>query len=141
MAAFTIEINVYCFINAFGLAATTFISQNYGAKNIARCKRIMWISLGLNFLATTMMIAVLMIFAHQLLGLFSSNAEIIKIGYLRLLYVVVPEGINSVIETLSGAMRGYGYSLPPHLLRLSAFVPSVLSGSTPLLPQNLPLSA
>ncbi len=116
VAAFTIEINVYCFINAFGLAATTFISQNYGAKNIARCKRIMWISLGLNFLATTMMIAVLMIFAHQLLGLFSSNAEIIKIGYLRLLYVVVPEGINSVIETLSGAMRGYGYSLPPALV-------------------------
>lgn len=116
VAAFTIEINVYCFINAFGLAATTFISQNYGAKNLARCKRIMWISLGLNFLATTLMIALIMLFAHQLLGLFSSNADIIKIGYLRLLYVVVPEGINAVIETLSGSMRGYGYSLPPALV-------------------------
>ena len=39
VAAFTIEINVYCFINAFGLAATTFVSQNYGAGNLARCRR------------------------------------------------------------------------------------------------------
>lgn len=39
VAAFTIEINIYCFINAFGLAATTFVSQNYGAKNLERCKR------------------------------------------------------------------------------------------------------
>lgn len=36
-AAFTIEINVYCFLNAFAQATTTFVSQNYGAGNMARC--------------------------------------------------------------------------------------------------------
>lgn len=40
VAAFTIEINIYCFINAFGLAATTFVSQNYGAKNLERHARL-----------------------------------------------------------------------------------------------------
>ena len=44
VAAFTIEINIYCFINAFGLAATTFVSQNYGAKNLERCKRATYVS-------------------------------------------------------------------------------------------------
>lgn len=31
VAAFTVEINVYCFINVFGLAATSFMNQNYSA--------------------------------------------------------------------------------------------------------------
>ena len=52
VAAFTIENSVYCFINAFALAATTFVSQNYGARNLDRCYRIMWITLGLNMLVT-----------------------------------------------------------------------------------------
>ena len=36
VAAFTIENSVYCFINAFALSATTFVSQNYGARNLDR---------------------------------------------------------------------------------------------------------
>lgn len=120
VAGFTIEINIYCFINAFGLSATTFISQNYGAKNLERCRRITWVAMGLNFLATSILIAGIMIFSHQLLGLFTSKAEILEIGYLRLLWVVLPEGLNSMIETLSGSMRGYGYSLPPALVTVVA---------------------
>ena len=56
VAAFTIEINVYCFINAFGLAATTFVSQNYGAGNLARCRRATWVSMWINFAATALLI-------------------------------------------------------------------------------------
>ena len=48
VAAFTIEINCYCVINGFGLAATTFISQNYGAGNLERCKRITRVNMALN---------------------------------------------------------------------------------------------
>ena len=66
VAAFTIEINVYCFINAFGLAATTFVSQNYGAGNLARCRRATWVSMGLNFCASGMMIAVVLIFERSI---------------------------------------------------------------------------
>ena len=48
VAAFTIEMNVYCFVNAFALAATTFVSQNYGARNLDRCRNVMWVTLGLS---------------------------------------------------------------------------------------------
>lgn len=118
VAAFTIEINVYCFINAFGLAATTFVSQNYGAGNLERCRRATWVSMGLNFAATFVLIAFIVIFGKQLLACFTEVESVIALGWIRLLYVVVPEPISVVMETVSGAMRGYGYSLPPAIITL-----------------------
>lgn len=118
VAAFTIEINVYCFINAFGLAATTYVSQNYGAGNLERCRKATWISMGLNFAVTFVMIGIVLYFGRQLLGFFSESDTVIEIGMLRILWVVLPEPVNVIMETLSDAMRGYGYSLPPAILTL-----------------------
>lgn len=118
VAAFTIEINVYCFINAFGLAATTFVSQNYGAGNLARCRRATWVSMGLNFVAACLMIALVVIFGRELLGFFSSSDDVIALGMMRIFWVVLPEPVNVVMETVSDAMRGYGYSLPPAVMTL-----------------------
>lgn len=118
VAAFTIEINVYCFINAFGLAATTFISQNYGAGNLVRCRRITWVSMGLNAVVTALLTFGVLFFAHELLGFFSDSPAVIALGIVRLWYVVLPEMINVVMETVSDAMRGYGYSMAPAMVTL-----------------------
>lgn len=118
VAAFTIEINVYCFINAFGLAATTFVSQNYGAGNLARCRRATWVSMGLNFCASVMMIAVVLIFERSILGLFTHSEAVMEIAITRILLVVLAEPISVVMETVSDAMRGYGYSMPPAMVTL-----------------------
>ena len=37
--AYNIEIFAYYIMSSFGQACTTFVGQNYGAKNIARCKK------------------------------------------------------------------------------------------------------
>ena len=118
VAAFTIEINVYCFINAFGLAATTFVSQNYGAGNLGRCRRATWVSMGLNFCASVMMIAVVLIFERSILGLFTHSEAVMEIAITRILLVVLAEPISVVMETVSDAMRGYGYSMPPAMVTL-----------------------
>ena len=118
VAAFTIEINVYCFINAFGLAATTFVSQNYGAGNLARCRRATWVSMGLNFCASVMMIAVVLIFERSILSLFTHSEAVMEIAITRILLVVLAEPISVVMETVSDAMRGYGYSMPPAMVTL-----------------------
>ena len=118
VAAFTIEINVYCFINAFSLAATTFVSQNYGARNLERCSRVMWVVLGLNMCVTVLMTALVLVFSRDLLGIFSSNEEVIALGMIRILWVVVPQPLSVVMDTLSGCMRGYGYSMPPAMVTL-----------------------
>lgn len=118
VAAFTIEINVYCFINAFALAATTFVSQNYGARNIERCSRVMWVTMGLNMCVTVLMTALVLTFSRDLLGIFSANEEVIALGMFRILWVVVPQPLSVVMDTLSGCMRGYGYSMPPAMVTL-----------------------
>lgn len=118
VAAFTIEINVYCFINSFSLAATTFVSQNYGARNLQRCSRVMWVTMGLNMCVTVLMTALVLTFSRDLLGIFSSNEEVIALGMFRILWVVVPQPLSVVMDTLSGCMRGYGYSMPPAMVTL-----------------------
>ena len=57
-AAFAIEVNVYCVLNAFAQATTTFVSQNYGAGNLPRCFQITKVGMGLDIAFTVMIAAV-----------------------------------------------------------------------------------
>ena len=117
-AAFTIEINVFCVVNGFGQAATTFVGQNYGAGNIKRCKRATWVSMGLSAVFMQKLCCFILFFAEEVLSLFNSDPEVIRLGVIRLWYIVAPEIINVIMEGLSGAMRGYGISLTPAIITL-----------------------
>ncbi len=117
-AAFTIEINVYCFVNAFGQATTTFVGQNYGAGKLFRCRRATWEAMGLNALFTVVMTVLVLAFGKEMLAFFNADPEVISLGYTRLLYIVGPEIICVLLDGLSGALRGYGISMPPALLTL-----------------------
>lgn len=117
-AAFTIEINVFCVVNGFGQAATTFVGQNYGANNIPRCKRATWVSMGLSAIFMQTLSFFILFFAEEILSLFNSDPEVIRLGVIRLWYIVLPELINVAMEGLSGAMRGYGISLTPAVITL-----------------------
>ena len=117
-AAFTIEINTYCFINAFGLAATTFISQNYGAGNLTRCRQVVHACFWLDFITATVFSAFIIFFVRDLLGFFSNSEAVISLGITRVYLVVLPEVLSVAMEIMSGTMRGFGYSLPPALMTL-----------------------
>ena len=117
-AAFTIEINVFCIVNGFGQAATTFVGQNYGAGNLPRCKRVTWVSMGLSALFMQTLCFVILFFAEEILGLFNRDPEVIRLGVIRLWYIVAPELINVLQEGLSGALRGYGISMTPAVITL-----------------------
>lgn len=115
-AAFNIEIFAYYVINSFGQACTTFVGQNYGAGNINRCRKVAKISLVLDFAITAVICVLLMVFGRPLLGLFNRDPAVASIGMIRLRYIVSAEVINVVMEVMSGAMRGYGYSLVPAII-------------------------
>ncbi len=115
-AAFNIEIFAYYVINSFGQACTTFVGQNYGAGKIDRCRRVAKISLLLDFAITSVICILLMVFGKPLLGLFNRDPAVASIGMVRLRYIVSAEVINVVMEVMSGAMRGYGYSLVPAII-------------------------
>ncbi len=112
-AALNIEIIIYYIVNSFGQAATTFVGQNYGAGNIKRCRRITGTALLQNIIFTVTVSLIILAAGKFLLRLFNSDTQVIEYGYIRLKFILAAEGLTSVMETLSGAMRGYGKSLVP----------------------------
>ena len=60
----------------------------------------------------------IMLVGKSLLLVFNDDATVIRLGFLRLKYILYFEGINVLIEIFSGAMRGYGHSLVPALMAL-----------------------
>lgn len=117
-AAFTIEINMYCVIAAFQQACTTFVSQNYGAGNLPRCREVTRWSLRLNIIAMLVLGALILLFMRPLLRIFNGDPAVVEIGVIRIIYVVVPEIFAVFIDIFSGSMRGYGYSLMPAVVTL-----------------------
>lgn len=118
-AAFIIEINVYCFVIAFGQAATTFVSQNYGARQLGRCREIIRKGLALGVSCTAVMSAVVCYFAPELMNFFADEPPIIEVGCVRVYYVVGFYLLYLTTDYLAGAIRGFGFSLGPALLMLA----------------------
>lgn len=117
-AAFIIEINIYVFLVAFGQAITTFVSQNYGAGNLLRCREVTRVGMKVGMLFIVCLSGAACLLSDELLSLFNEAASVIEIGRIRVWYIVGFYFVCVFIEGLSGAMRGYGYSLPPALLML-----------------------
>lgn len=115
-AALTYEFIVYYWLNSFSHACVTFVGQNYGAKNLERCRSaVRWTIL----LATTSTFALSMLccyFAKPLLSLYTSDPEIIATGSIRMYVVVGVLFINVFLDVFSGALRGMGQSLAPALI-------------------------
>ena len=61
---------------------------------------------------------VMIVFGREVLGIFNDDMAVIRLGYERLVILMVAEVLNSTIETLSGGMRGYGYSMSPAIVTL-----------------------
>ncbi len=119
-AAFTIEINMYCLMSAFAQAATTFVSQNYGARNLARCLRVTRVTLALTLPLNLVMSLAIYLAAPRLLGFFSQDPQIVDMAMLRIYLIVLPNVVTIFIDVLSGALRGYGCSLQPAIATLLA---------------------
>lgn len=117
-AAFTIEINVFCLTSGFGQAATTFVSQNYGAGNLERCKEVTKVSLQINILLMFILSAAILYFAEPLVAFFNEDSEVVRLGVIRLWYIIAPEIISVIMEIISGALRGYGISMAPAMITL-----------------------
>ena len=117
-AAFTIEINVFCLTMGFGQAATTFVSQNYGAGNLPRCKQATWTALKINAILMLILSTTILYFDETLVRFFNEDEEVVRLGVIRLWYIIAPELISVVMEIISGALRGYGISLAPAIITL-----------------------
>lgn len=115
-AAYNIEIFAYDVMNSFSQACTTFVGQNYGAKQIKRCKRTLALCLIEDAIATTSAIILVLLAGRYMLAVFNSDPEVIDIGYTRLKMVFFAYIFSMLYDVLSGYLRGFGISLAPAIL-------------------------
>ena len=98
---------------AFGVAITTFVGQNYGAQKYDRIYKSVRICLGMGIALIGSCSAVIIVFRHFILGIFSADPEVIRLGAWLMLWVVPFNVIFVPVEIFAGAMRGTGYSAVP----------------------------
>ncbi|WP_027727575.1 MATE family efflux transporter [Treponema sp. C6A8] len=115
-AGINIEGFVYLAMNGFSQGALTFTSQNMGAGHKDRIKKLVFISLltvlvvgeGLGFLVV--------IFARQILGIYSKNPLVIAAGIRRLTIICSTYALCGIMDTMSNIIRGIGHSLLPMIV-------------------------
>ena len=117
-AAFNIEIFAYDVLNSFSQACTTFTGQNYGAGNIKRCKKTLILCIIEDAIASALAIGLILVFGKSLLAIFNNDAQVIEIGYTRLVMIFSAYTFSMLYENMSGYLRGFGISVAPAILTI-----------------------
>jgi putative MATE family efflux protein len=117
-AAFNIEIFSYYVLNSFGQACTTFTGQNYGAWKLDRCKKSLKLCMLEGIIIEGLMVTMLLLCGKSMIGIFTSNPELIEIGYIRVLFITTAHLFSLFYDVMSGYMRGFGISLSPALVTM-----------------------
>ena len=109
---------VYQAMNTFQQAITCFAGQNIGARKPTRVMTAMkvcmiWAVLfGLLFGVTSC------IFGTQLLSLYSTDPAVIEVGLERMYIMHLSYFLCGIMDVLTGALRGIGYSMLPMFVSL-----------------------
>ena len=111
--AMNFEYFTYYIITAFSQTATTFTSQNYAAGQRDRCRRILWLCLGLSTVCSTIPIVTIVLFRDFFSSLFTQEAAVIESAAVRILCILLFEPVCNLYEIPAGALRGSGHALYP----------------------------
>ena len=94
-AAGNVDNLVYSVMNAFYIACSSFVGQNYGAGKSRRVLK--------SFL----------LFGHQFLSLFTSESDVIEAGLARIWVMCFSFPISAMMDCTTAASRGLGKGLVP----------------------------
>lgn len=112
-AAVNLESFIYTAMNGFSQGSLTFCSQNMGAGRTDRIKKIVWISQASIIVIGAVLGAVFLFFGTELLGIFSTNPEVIKAGMSRLWIIFTTYYLCGMMDGMANSIRGIGHSLMP----------------------------
>ena len=97
----------------FGIAATTFVGQNIGARRLDRARQGIRDLLKLALITAGALVACILLFGHFLIGLFTNTEDVITIGIYGLRWLSLGYIAFAVSQVLQGAMRGAGETMIP----------------------------
>ena len=115
-AALALEFVCYSLLNSFSQACTTFVGQNNGAKDLARCRKTLKVCLIEDGVVAITMILLVVWQGRTLLSIFSSDAAVLDIAYVRVCTIFPAYVFSMIYENMSGYLRGFGISLLPSVL-------------------------
>lgn len=120
MAGYTAANNIlgflYVSVNAVTQACMSFTSQNFG---VGKYKRITRVLIDCMILSTGVSLALgvgAYVFGAQLLGIYTSDADVIQYGLEILSITTVPYFLCGIMDLLPGSLRGMGHSAIPMIL-------------------------
>lgn len=117
-AALNYEYYCYFVVSAFAQVAVAFISQNYGAGKIERCKNIFRQSMLLGLLGCAFLNLLIVWQKEFFIGFFTSEPDIVRYAAIRMEYVLLFQFMASSYEISGAALRGLGYSMTPTVLTI-----------------------
>ena len=117
-AASNIEGFIYVSMNAFYQAAISFTSQNYGAKQIKRIKKIAFLAEFCVIIIGLTLGLTIVLLGKVLLGIYSSNSQVILAGQLRLSIMGISFFLCGIMDVMCGMLRGLGHSLMPMFISM-----------------------
>ena len=125
MAAYSAADRFKAFIgmptNAFSLTITTFTGQNLGARRKDRVQKGITATVWIGVVAVILLGIPTVIYAEELISLFSKSAEVIDFGARQLRIVVPFYTFLTITSILSGALRGSGLTIIPMFIMIFSF--------------------
>lgn len=107
---------IWMVIGAFGVAITTFVGQNYGARKFDRIKKSVLICVAMGIGVVVAMCALMIALRVPILHIYIDDPEVIAIGAKALLLIAPFYFLFVPVEVMGGAMRGVGYSVVPTVI-------------------------
>lgn len=117
-AAANIEQFVYFAMNSFYQSTISFTSQNFGAGNYKRIKKILLRGQLCVILVGVILGNLVVVFGHTLLEIYSSSEDVIQEGMIRFGIVSRTYALCGIMDVMVGALRGIGYSIMPMIVSL-----------------------
>ncbi len=115
-AALNYEYYCYFVVSAFSQAAVTFISQNYGARQIERCKKIFRQTMLLSVIACGCLNLFFVWQRRFAISIFTSSPDVYQFAAIRMEIVLLTQALACSYEIAGAALRGLGYSMLPAIL-------------------------
>lgn len=107
---------VYDVMAAFYTACSSFIGQNYGARDKERVRKTYIITLAYSFGAGAVLGLLLELFGRQFLGLFTPETAVIDAGMKRLVIMGFSYAFSAFMDNAIAASRGLGKSVVPTVI-------------------------
>lgn len=117
-ASLILEMVAFSIFSSFTQACTTFVGQNYGARQMARCREILRLCLLEDVICTGFCMLIVFLFGDRLIALINDDSEVIRLGYIRASIVFCAYIFSLSYDVMSGYLRGFGISFLPSLLTI-----------------------